>query len=148
MRGWEFYKPLSPTEQRYEVHLTASSLYIINQRILWSAKFSRLVYWYGRLTLAQCLKKLSSMWSFCNSKLRSEQIKILLYKKNYISNGACFKFADILTWNRFSDTFFFVIFLFQILQLLSSEDLWMYAPIAYNGMDIGLDHLKVTAPWR
>ena len=26
-----------------------------------------------------------------------------------------------------------------MLQLLSSDDLWMYAPIAYNGMDIGLD---------
>ena len=25
------------------------------------------------------------------------------------------------------------------LQLLSSDDLWMYAPIAYNGMDIGLN---------
>jgi len=24
-------------------------------------------------------------------------------------------------------------------QLLSSEDMWMYAPIAYNGMNIGLD---------
>ncbi|KAG2704074.1 hypothetical protein I3760_06G167400 [Carya illinoinensis] len=29
--------------------------------------------------------------------------------------------------------------------LLSSDDLWMYAPIAYNGMDIGLD-LKINPP--
>lgn len=25
------------------------------------------------------------------------------------------------------------------LQLLSSDDLWMYAPIAYNGMNLGID---------
>ncbi|KAF3791105.1 Transcription factor [Nymphaea thermarum] len=30
-------------------------------------------------------------------------------------------------------------------KLLSSDDLWMYAPIAYNGMDIGLD-LKISQP--
>lgn len=36
-------------------------------------------------------------------------------------------------------------FLFGCLQLLSSDDLWMYAPIAYNGMDIGLD-LKIGTP--
>lgn len=29
------------------------------------------------------------------------------------------------------------------MQLLSSEDMWMYAPIAYNGMNIGLDNLKI-----
>jgi hypothetical protein len=27
----------------------------------------------------------------------------------------------------------------MILQLLSSDDTWMYAPIAYNGMNIGID---------
>ncbi|PIN10192.1 hypothetical protein CDL12_17226 [Handroanthus impetiginosus] len=30
-------------------------------------------------------------------------------------------------------------------KLLSSDELWMYAPIAYNGMDIGLD-LKISTP--
>jgi hypothetical protein len=25
------------------------------------------------------------------------------------------------------------------LQLLSSDEMWMYAPIAYNGTDIGID---------
>lgn len=29
--------------------------------------------------------------------------------------------------------------LISIEQLLSSDDLWMYAPIAFNGMNIGLD---------
>ncbi|GJZ34008.1 hypothetical protein Tco_0579444, partial [Tanacetum coccineum] len=29
--------------------------------------------------------------------------------------------------------------------LLSSDDMWMYAPIAYNGMDIGLD-LTIPSP--
>lgn len=27
----------------------------------------------------------------------------------------------------------------SVLQLLSSDDTWMYAPIAYNGMGIGID---------
>ncbi|KAJ1397294.1 Myc-type, basic helix-loop-helix [Sesbania bispinosa] len=34
-------------------------------------------------------------------------------------------------------------YLISIEQLLSSDDLWMYAPIAYNGMNIGLD-LNIT----
>ncbi|CAA7058670.1 unnamed protein product [Microthlaspi erraticum] len=33
----------------------------------------------------------------------------------------------------------YVKFLQLQIKLLSSDDLWMYAPIAYNGMDIGLD---------
>ncbi|XP_049342910.1 transcription factor bHLH84-like [Solanum verrucosum] len=36
----------------------------------------------------------------------------------------------------------YVKFLQLQIKLLSSDDLWMYAPIAYNGMDIGLD-LKI-----
>ncbi|KAE8698574.1 Transcription factor bHLH54 [Hibiscus syriacus] len=30
------------------------------------------------------------------------------------------------------------------IKMLSSDDLWMYAPIAYNGMCIGLDDLQLT----
>lgn len=37
------------------------------------------------------------------------------------------------------------IYLLTILQLLSSDELWMYAPIAYNGMNIGID-LKISPP--
>ncbi|MCD9560722.1 hypothetical protein HAX54_019470 [Datura stramonium] len=39
----------------------------------------------------------------------------------------------------------YVKFLQLQIKLLSSDDLWMYAPIAYNGMDIGLD-LKMGTP--
>ncbi|XP_030473268.1 transcription factor RSL2-like [Syzygium oleosum] len=39
----------------------------------------------------------------------------------------------------------YVKFLQLQIKLLSSDDLWMYAPIAYNGMDIGLD-LKLNIP--
>ncbi|XP_073124280.1 uncharacterized protein [Henckelia pumila] len=39
----------------------------------------------------------------------------------------------------------YVKFLQLQIKLLSSDDLWMYAPIAYNGMDIGLD-LKIPSP--
>ncbi|XP_073028012.1 LOW QUALITY PROTEIN: uncharacterized protein [Primulina eburnea] len=39
----------------------------------------------------------------------------------------------------------YVKFLQLQIKLLSSDDLWMYAPIAYNGMDIGLD-LKIPYP--
>ncbi|MCE3051034.1 hypothetical protein HAX54_048787 [Datura stramonium] len=39
----------------------------------------------------------------------------------------------------------YVKFLQLQIKLLSSDDLWMYAPIAYNGMDIGLD-LRIGIP--
>ncbi|XP_073313018.1 uncharacterized protein [Primulina huaijiensis] len=39
----------------------------------------------------------------------------------------------------------YVKFLQLQIKLLSSDDLWMYAPIAYNGMDIGLD-LRIPSP--
>ncbi|PWA88979.1 Myc-type, basic helix-loop-helix (bHLH) domain-containing protein [Artemisia annua] len=35
----------------------------------------------------------------------------------------------------------YVKFLQLQIKLLSSDDMWMYAPIAYNGMDIGLDFI-------
>lgn len=30
-------------------------------------------------------------------------------------------------------------FIYYYVQLLSSDEMWMYAPIAYNGMNIGID---------
>ncbi|XP_055806945.1 transcription factor RSL3-like [Solanum dulcamara] len=39
----------------------------------------------------------------------------------------------------------YINFLQLQIKLLSSDDLWMYAPIAYNGMDIGLN-LKIGTP--
>ncbi|KAK6916337.1 Myc-type, basic helix-loop-helix (bHLH) domain [Dillenia turbinata] len=39
----------------------------------------------------------------------------------------------------------YVKFLQLQIKLLSSDDLWMYAPIAYNGMDLGLD-LNFSSP--
>ncbi|CAM8957149.1 unnamed protein product [Rhodiola kirilowii] len=33
----------------------------------------------------------------------------------------------------------YVKFLQLQIKLLSSDDMWMYAPLAYNGMDLGLD---------
>ncbi|KAJ0982114.1 hypothetical protein J5N97_010369 [Dioscorea zingiberensis] len=41
----------------------------------------------------------------------------------------------------------YVKFLQLQIKLLSSDELWMYAPIAYNGMDIGLD-FKNSQPQR
>ncbi|XP_076954776.1 transcription factor bHLH139-like [Bidens hawaiensis] len=40
----------------------------------------------------------------------------------------------------------YVKFLQLQIKLLSSDDLWMYAPIAYNGMDIGLHDLTIPSP--
>lgn len=36
--------------------------------------------------------------------------------------------------------------LLVFLQLLSSDEMWMYAPIAYNGMNIGID-LNLSQHW-
>ncbi|KAE8708413.1 bHLH139 protein [Hibiscus syriacus] len=38
----------------------------------------------------------------------------------------------------------YVKFLQLQIKMLSSDELWMYAPIAYNGMGIGLDDLHLT----
>ncbi|GLT71474.1 hypothetical protein SLA2020_434890 [Shorea laevis] len=40
----------------------------------------------------------------------------------------------------------YVKFLQLQIKLLSSDDMWMYAPIAYNGMDIGLISQKISPP--
>uniref|UniRef100_A0A0D9VZD3 BHLH domain-containing protein n=1 Tax=Leersia perrieri TaxID=77586 RepID=A0A0D9VZD3_9ORYZ len=39
----------------------------------------------------------------------------------------------------------YVKFLQLQIKMLSSDELWMYAPIAYNGMDLGID-LNISPP--
>ncbi|XP_011001917.1 PREDICTED: transcription factor bHLH84-like isoform X1 [Populus euphratica] len=68
----------------------------------------------------------------------NERLRIL---QNLVPNGTKVDISTML-----EEAVQYVKFLQLQIKLLSSEDMWMYAPIAYNGMDIGLDHLKVTAP--
>jgi len=37
----------------------------------------------------------------------------------------------------------YVRFLQQQIKMLSSDEMWMYAPIAYNGMSLGID-MKIS----
>ncbi|OEL14013.1 hypothetical protein BAE44_0024966 [Dichanthelium oligosanthes] len=39
----------------------------------------------------------------------------------------------------------YVRFLQQQIKMLSSDEMWMYTPIAYNGMSLGID-LKISPP--
>ncbi|XP_022870002.1 transcription factor bHLH85-like [Olea europaea var. sylvestris] len=60
----------------------------------------------------------------------NERLKIL---QNIVPNGTKVDISTML-----EEAVHYVKFLQHQIKLLSSDDLWMYAPIAYNGMDIGL----------
>ncbi|XP_034923142.1 uncharacterized protein [Populus alba] len=70
----------------------------------------------------------------------NERLRIL---QNLVPNGTKVDISTML-----EEAVQYVKFLQLQIKLLSSEGLWMYAPIAYNGMDIDLDHLKLTTPRR
>ncbi|WOH04804.1 hypothetical protein DCAR_0624216 [Daucus carota subsp. sativus] len=69
-----------------------------------------------------------------NERLRTLQ--------NLVPNGTKVDISTML-----EEAVQYVKFLQLQIKLLSSNDLWMYAPIAYNGMDLGLD-MNVTMPGR
>ncbi|KAM3742709.1 hypothetical protein ACB098_07G088300 [Castanea mollissima] len=66
----------------------------------------------------------------------NERLRVL---QNLVPNGTKVDISTML-----EEAVQYVKFLQQQIKLLSSDDLWMYAPIAYNGLDIGLD-LKNTS---
>ncbi|CAK7347441.1 unnamed protein product [Dovyalis caffra] len=61
----------------------------------------------------------------------NERLKIL---QNIVPNGTKVDISTML-----EEAVHYVKFLQLQIKLLSSDDLWMYAPLAYNGIDIGLD---------
>ncbi|OVA17103.1 Myc-type [Macleaya cordata] len=67
----------------------------------------------------------------------NERLRIL---QNLVPNGTKVDISTML-----EEAVEYVKFLQLQIKLLSSDDLWMYAPIAYNGMDIGLDR-KIPSP--
>ncbi|KAK6115997.1 hypothetical protein DH2020_008266 [Rehmannia glutinosa] len=60
----------------------------------------------------------------------NERLRIL---QNLVPNGTKVDISTML-----EEAVHYVKFLQLQIKLLSSDDLWMYAPIAYNGMDMGL----------
>ncbi|KAL1342799.1 hypothetical protein HN51_029303 [Arachis hypogaea] len=67
----------------------------------------------------------------------NERLRIL---QNLVPNGTKVDISTML-----EEAVQYVKFLQLQIKLLSSDDLWMYAPIAYNGMNIGLD-FNITTP--
>ncbi|KAF7840743.1 zinc finger protein-like 1-like protein [Senna tora] len=65
----------------------------------------------------------------------NERLRIL---QNLVPNGTKVDISTML-----EEAVQYVKFLQLQIKLLSSDDMWMYAPIAYNGMNIGLD-LNIT----
>ncbi|TVU49389.1 hypothetical protein EJB05_00697, partial [Eragrostis curvula] len=61
----------------------------------------------------------------------NERLKIL---QNLVPNGTKVDISTML-----EEAVHYVKFLQLQIKLLSSDDTWMYAPLAYNGMDIGID---------
>ncbi|OIS96643.1 PREDICTED: transcription factor bHLH139-like [Nicotiana attenuata] len=68
----------------------------------------------------------------------NERLRIL---QNLVPNGTKVHISTML-----EEAVQYVKFLQLQIKLLGSDDLWMYAPIAYNGMDIGLDLMKMDTP--
>ncbi|CAA0809047.1 Transcription factor bHLH85 [Striga hermonthica] len=69
----------------------------------------------------------------------NERLRIL---QNLVPNGTKVDISTML-----EEAVEYVKFLQLQIKLLSSDDLWMYAPIAYNGMDIGLCQKIVPNTW-
>nr|CAD1819491.1 unnamed protein product [Ananas comosus var. bracteatus] len=67
----------------------------------------------------------------------NERLRIL---QNLVPNGTKVDISTML-----EEAVQYVKFLQLQIKLLSSDELWMYAPIAYNGINIGLD-LKISPP--
>ncbi|XP_072146948.1 uncharacterized protein [Setaria viridis] len=67
----------------------------------------------------------------------NERLKIL---QNLIPNGTKANISTML-----EEAVQYVKFLQLQIKLLSSDDMWMFAPIAYNGVNVGLD-LKISPP--
>ncbi|KAJ8439604.1 hypothetical protein Cgig2_017171 [Carnegiea gigantea] len=67
----------------------------------------------------------------------NERLRIL---QSLVPNGTKVDISTML-----EEAVHYVKFLQLQIKLLSSDDLWMYAPIAYNGMNIGLD-FKINLP--
>ncbi|XP_006650306.1 transcription factor bHLH139-like [Oryza brachyantha] len=61
----------------------------------------------------------------------NERLKIL---QNLVPNGTKVDISTML-----EEAMHYVKFLQLQIKLLSSDEMWMYAPIAYNGMNIGID---------
>eukprot|EP00261_Vitis_vinifera_P012170 XP_002283302.2 PREDICTED: transcription factor bHLH85 [Vitis vinifera] len=68
----------------------------------------------------------------------NERLRIL---QNLVPNGTKVDISTML-----EEAVHYVKFLQLQIKLLSSDDMWMYAPIAYNGMDIGLQNLHQKIP--
>ncbi|KAE8679909.1 Transcription factor bHLH85 [Hibiscus syriacus] len=64
----------------------------------------------------------------------NERLRIL---QNLVPNGTKVDISTML-----EEAVHYVKFLQLQIKLLSSDDLWMYAPIAYNGIDIDLDRIS------
>ncbi|XP_015941704.1 transcription factor bHLH84-like [Arachis duranensis] len=69
----------------------------------------------------------------------NERLRIL---QTLVPNGTKVDISTML-----EEAVHYVKFLQLQIKLLSSDDLWMYAPIAYNGINIGLD-LSITPPTK
>ncbi|PQQ02833.1 transcription factor bHLH84 [Prunus yedoensis var. nudiflora] len=67
----------------------------------------------------------------------NERLRVL---QNIVPNGTKVDISTML-----EEAVHYVKFLQLQIKLFSSDDMWMYAPICYNGMDLGLD-LKLTSP--
>ncbi|KAG6705433.1 hypothetical protein I3842_07G178600 [Carya illinoinensis] len=79
-----------------------------------------------------------SLYARKRREMINERLKTL---QNLVPNGTKVDISTLL-----EEAVHYVKFLQLQIKLLSSDDLWMYSPIAYNGMDIGLINQKISPP--
>ncbi|KAK9044247.1 hypothetical protein V6N11_072562 [Hibiscus sabdariffa] len=77
-----------------------------------------------------------SLYTRKRREMINERLRIL---QNLVPNGTKVDISTML-----EEAVHYVKFLQLQIKMLSSDELWMYAPIAYNGMGIGLDDVQLT----
>lgn len=78
------------------------------------------------------------------STMLEEAVHYVKFLQLQIKVRACVKFLQPPKKKKSYRRIFANLSSFYLLQLLSSDDLWMFAPIAYNGIDIGLNQKMVS----
>lgn len=73
------------------------------------------------------------------STMLEEAVHYVKFLQHQIRVRICSPIQLVPSMSLRRDTLLTFFFPFLNLQLLSSDDMWMYAPIAYNGMNVGID---------
>ena len=141
---WKVENPTKPSPQWNQgSFLNGNPTIVKTKQLVKMPKFSSLLPYELQVDISTMLEEAVQYVKFLQLQIKVTTLRILfILHPNFCSVQNIFHF--IFLGNIQSRYWFmFSHILFSIWQLLSSDDLWMYAPIAYNGMNIGLN-LNIT----